>query len=852
MTLSTGARLGPYEIVALLGAGGMGAVYRARDARLGREVAVKVLPDELAGDPDRLRRFENEARAVAALSHPNILAIYDVGAHEAIPYLVTELLDGETLRERLDRGALRPRAATEMALQIAQGLAAAHHSGIVHRDLKPENVFLTRDGRVKLLDFGLAKPNERSAPGSEKTVSAPLTLPGTVMGTVGYMSPEQVRGEPTDARGDIFSFGAVLYEMLSGRRAFQRGSAAETMAAILKEEPPEVDAAIAGLPPGVDRLLRHCLEKAPDLRFQSASDLAFALQALGAPSGSSGVVSVRPARGGGRVWRAVALAAIPVAAVAGYLAHRPAPPSQPSFAPLTFHRGYIRMARFAPDGQTVAFGALWEGRPMQVHTGRTDTRVSQPLDPVGADLLAVSSRAEIAVGLDRTFPLPWVPTGTLARMPMLGGGAPREVAENVLDADFSPDGGDLAVSRQVGNGFRLEYPAGKALYENAGYISDVRFSPRGDLIAFMDHPVFGDDRGTVGVVDRSGAHRTLTPDYATEQGLAWSPDGREVWFTATESDEEMSLHAVDLSGHVRLLLRSFQRLKLQDVGRDGQLLITTEDIESDIRGGTIGQGDGPNLASFKWATARDLSADGRWAAINEFNAGNLSAYQIFLRGVDGAAPISLGLGAVIGLTADGRSVVSTMSGVAGDLRLIPVGAGEARSLVGENLVFTSGRPFPTGSRVMVVASDARRAVRTYVVDTAAGAPPRPITDEGVVGRLVSPDGTAILASAPDRSYLVVPVEGGQPRKVAGLTAQDRVVQWLADGHVLAFRPGRPTANIERVDVGSGTREPWLDLVPRDPSGVLSIAQVYSTRDGRRYLYEVRHVSSGLFAVTGVR
>src|SRR5215472_12572877 len=285
MTLAAGSKLGPFAIQAHLGAGGMGEVYRARDARLGRDVAIKVLPASFASDADRLRRFEQEARAVAALNHPNILAVHDIGAQDGTPYIVTELLEGRTLREQLDDGALPVRKALDYAEQISQGLAAAHGRGIIHRDLKPENVFCTKDGRVKILDFGLAKQAlspaaHAAATMSGETIPDAQTEPGQVMGTVGYMSPEQVRGAPADHRSDIFSLGAILYEMLSGKRAFKRDTAAETMTAILKEEPPELSGTNPSIAPGLDRIVHRCLEKEPAQRFQSASDLGYAIEAL--------------------------------------------------------------------------------------------------------------------------------------------------------------------------------------------------------------------------------------------------------------------------------------------------------------------------------------------------------------------------------------------------------------------------------------------------------------------------------------------------------------------------------------------------------------------------------------------
>ena len=285
-----GKRLGPYEIREKIGAGGMGEVYRAMDTRLGREVAVKVLPAGLSSDAERLRRFEQEARAAGLLNHPNILAIYDVGTHEGAPYVVSELLEGETLRARIGGTPLPPRKAIEYAVQAAQGLAAAHEKGLVHRDLKPENLFITQDGRVKILDFGLVKLTRPEPTGTALTnlpTTPVVTDPGAVVGTAGYMSPEQVRGRETDHRSDVFSFGAILYEMLTGRRAFRRDSAVETMNAVLKEDPPELLESNPNLPPGLDRVVRHCLEKNPAERFQSARDLAFDLEAIGESSGPS-------------------------------------------------------------------------------------------------------------------------------------------------------------------------------------------------------------------------------------------------------------------------------------------------------------------------------------------------------------------------------------------------------------------------------------------------------------------------------------------------------------------------------------------------------------------------------------
>jgi tetratricopeptide (TPR) repeat protein len=325
VTLAAGTKLGEYEVKSLLGAGGMGEVYRARDSRLGRDVAIKVLPSFVSSDPNRLRRFEQEARAAAALNHPNILAVFQMGTHGGAPYLVSELLEGETLREPIKRGRLAVRKAIDYGSQIARGLAAAHEKGIVHRDLKPENLFVTKDGRVKILDFGLAKLTQAQTD-SGHDMPGEGTEPGAVMGTVGYMSPEQVRGQTTDHRTDIFSFGAILYEMLAGKRAFQKPTSADTMSAVLNEDPPEISQVAANIPPALQRVVHRCLEKIPDQRFQSASDLAFALDASSASGGSAyPAMAAKAAAGAGKRWKAIvpAVAVVLALSVGGYFySHR--------------------------------------------------------------------------------------------------------------------------------------------------------------------------------------------------------------------------------------------------------------------------------------------------------------------------------------------------------------------------------------------------------------------------------------------------------------------------------------------------------------------------------------------------
>src|SRR5438552_1686137 len=577
MTLAAGTKLGPYEIVAPLGAGGMGEVYRARDTRLGREVAIKVLPGSFSKDPDRLRRFEQEARAASQLNHPDIVTVHDFGTYEDAPYAVQELLEGETLRERLRTGALPASKAVEYGIQVARGLAAAHEKGIVHRDLKPENLFLISDDRLKILDFGLAKLAAAEGPAAEQNglpAATQATAAGIVMGTLGYMSPEQARGQTVDGRTDIFALGAILYEMLSGASAFKRGSSADTMSAILKEDPPELPSD-SKVPPALDRIVRRCLEKQPNQRFQDASDVAFALEAL---SGTAthlvdAAVQTRPSP----LWTqrlvpALALvAAIAIGALADRRLFRSEGP-QPKFTAVTFRRGTVFKARFSPDGNSIYYAAAWDGNPIDVYVAGRDDPGARSLGVSGDPLLAVSRKGDLAILTHAQYLYQSSYVGTLARLPP-GGGSPRELLENVREADFAPDGETLAVVRAERGKNVLEYPVGHVLYETPGWISYMRISPDGNRVAFLDHNLISDDRGDVAVVDRNGKTTVLSHDWEGEGGLAWSPACKEVWFTATTSGSRLASLAVTLNGKERRVLAIPGGMTVLDMARDGRALV---------------------------------------------------------------------------------------------------------------------------------------------------------------------------------------------------------------------------------------------------------------------------------------
>ncbi|HLV86890.1 MAG TPA: serine/threonine-protein kinase [Candidatus Sulfotelmatobacter sp.] len=447
MALSAGSKVGPYEIIALVGAGGMGEVYRARDSALGRDVAVKVLPAAFSADAERLRRFKQEAQAAASLNHPNILTIYHIGEHDGAPYIASELLEGESLRQRLQAGPLQVRKVIDYGIQVARGLAAAHDKGIVHRDLKPENIFITKDGRAKILDFGLAKLTrpEQDGSGPDSQTLTGRSEPGFVLGTVGYMSPEQVRGQVAGPPSDLFSFGAVLYETLAGRRAFRGDTAADTMSSILKEDPPETAESNRQSSPALDRIIRHCLEKNPEERFQSARDIAFNLEALSSTSTTASMAAAPSSEKKSRLaFYAAVILAVLAAFAAGALLFGRRQKASAIYHRLTFREGTIQNARFSTDGQTFVYSASWDGNAPDVFTTRPQGPDSRALGLKGSTLLSVSRTGELAVmagthALEASFY-----KGTLARVP-LEGGAPREVQSNIQNAEWSPDGSALLI-----------------------------------------------------------------------------------------------------------------------------------------------------------------------------------------------------------------------------------------------------------------------------------------------------------------------------------------------------------------------------------------------------------------------
>jgi serine/threonine protein kinase/Tol biopolymer transport system component len=867
MTLSSGTRLGPFEILAPLGAGGMGEVYRARDSRLGRDVAVKVLSSEFAADADRRKRFEQEARSASALNHSNIVTIHDIGSQGDTIYIAMELVDGSTLRELLHAGALPTKKLLDFSFQMADGLAKAHAAGIVHRDLKPENVMVTKDGAVKILDFGLAKLLKLQNDETSNLPTAQATQAGTVLGTVGYMSPEQASGKQLDFRTDQFSLGSIFYEMATGKRAFQRGTTAETLTAIIREDTAPIPQLNAHVPAPYRWMVERCLQKDPEERYASTRDLARDVKGIrehlsevsASVSGevSGAVAPIAPAKK--RSIGGVVIGAIAILSALGagmLLQKRLVRTLPPSYQQITFGSGTIRAARFAPDGQTIVYSAAWDGTPLKLFLKHPSSPDSLPLELPSANLLSISPSGEMAIAVGCRSNHPGVCAGTLARA-ALTGGSPRDVAEGIQEADWAPDGATLMVVRDTGGKSRIEFPMGKVLYETSGHVSYARLSPKGDQIAFLDHPFPLDDAGTVAVIDLAGKKTSLAGKWASEGGLAWSPSGDEVWFTATEAGANRSLWAATLSGKLRVVTRVPGGLKLHDVARSGRVLLTRESPRVGILGILQGDEREREMSFLDYSFAADISPDARVLLFDEEGEAGGANYTVFLRKSDRSPVVRLGEGNAMAISPDGKWALSMAPTPNSPFRLLPTGTGEPRSLAIEGVSPEQAAAWLPDSRGIVFAgSEPGHHLRLYV-QSIEGGKPRAISSEGIIATLpgfaVSQDGKVVAAIGPDRKGILFPVDGGQPRSIAAIEEGEAPLRFSPDGRFLyLWKRGDVPARIVRLEIENGRREVWKNLIPVDPSGVERISNVLVTPDGKGYAYCFTRLLSDLFVVEGLK
>ncbi|MGA8030535.1 MAG: protein kinase [Bryobacteraceae bacterium] len=842
-----------------LGEGGMGEVWRARDERLSRTVAIKILPSDVADDPSRRVRFEQEARALAALNHPNIVTVYDVGQDEGRAYIVSELVEGESLRSVLDRGPLPVRKAIEVAVQMAEGMAAAHALGIVHRDLKPENAMMTRGGQVKLLDFGLAKQTITTS--GDKTSTMALSEPGMVMGTVGYMSPEQVRAEPVDARSDIFSFGCVLYEMIAGQRAFRAGSSIETMHAILNAEPPELENEQARMPAALGTIVRRCLEKRPEQRFQSASDLAFALRSIAGTS-MSGVqpAILAPPAARKKTWRWA------IAAVVGgmflftagfWMRNRTVDRQRAEFQRVTFRKGYVTAARFTSDGRNIVYAANWDGTHSSIYLTVPGSAESRDLNlPADAELMSVSSKEEIAF---LTAPFGDYGTGTLA-VGSISGGQMRPMLEGVLAADWAPDGSSMAVLRRVNGVNRLEYPIGTVLVDKILWpLWMIRISPDGSRVAYAG---FASGRRVgITMVDRARKQQflgTVSGHNSTGENssLSWTRNGDEIWFRSFNSGEPGTVFSIDTKGRHRTVVALPSRVSFYDISKDGQALLSTGALQLGILGEASDGATERDLSCLDSGSLRGISDDGQLIVANI--AGQAGGWKgsIYVRKTDGSPAVRIGDGQASGLSPDGKWISGYVVNEAGERRwvLIPTGPGEELSIKVPGMGEANVMGWLDGDQRYLVFGRPHNQLQCLAFDARSGKV-QPVCPEGIpdsVLIIVSPDRKQVLSAGPHGGWFAYPVDGGTAQEVHGIGSDEVPVAWRADSRSLYIRPRREDEKripVSIVDIATGRRSPWKQIQPSQP--VVEIHDLYITPDGRAYAYNFVTMQSDLYVARGV-
>ena len=666
-------------------------------------------------------------------------------------------------------------------------------------------------------------------------------------------------------RSDIFSLGAVLYEMVTGRRPFHGTSDFSIASAILVKDPEPISTLQPLTPPALERTIRVCLAKDPDARWQSAGDLCKELRWIAEGGSHSGIGmpiavparrAIRPGIKRNIAWILTAIfAAVALAALLPLGISRRAP-EQLAFHQLNFEREAVFQAAFAGK-DTVVFSAATSGNTPQIFAVRPDYPEPKPLGPPGMQLLAVSSKGELAVLMNAKYVWFRLFTGTLARMP-LDGGAPREIQEAVRQADWSPDGEQLAIIREVGSKDRLEYPIGHVLREVSGYMSDVRVSPRGDRIAYFEHPRKWDDRGSVNIIDLAGNNFVLSDGYWSERGLTWSPNGEEVLFSASQSGGSFTVYAVTLAGRRRIAYQAPGGLTIQDVARDGRWLANRLDYRyaaivhtPNAAGRDRVKGGAPDedrdLSWLNTSHVRALSQDGSVLLFAETGLG--TNYAVCLRKTDGSPVVRLGEGWPADLSADGKFVLAVVQSHPPRLVVYPTGAGATRQFKrGEIENYATAEWFRDGNRVLINGNEPGKGTRFYVQDLGeSGSVPRPVTPEGTHDGRLSPDGKLILALGPEGKYSLYPITGGDPQPVPELTEADTLAHWSADGRsVLVYRRAQIPCRLERVDLATGRRTLFKEFAPADRTGLLSMREIFVTDDLRSYAYTAYYQVSSLF------
>lgn len=843
-----------YRIERELGAGGMATVYLAEDLKHDRKVAVKVLKPELAVAIGA-ERFLAEIKTTANLQHPHILALHDSGEVNGTVFYVMPFVEGEALRDRLDREKQLPiDDALLIAGEVADALQYAHERGVIHRDIKPENILLQR-GHAVVADFGIALAASKSG-GSR------MTETGMSLGTPTYMSPEQAMGaREVDARTDIYSLGCMLYEMLAGEPPFVGPTAQSIVAKVMTEAPRSLASQRHTVPDNVDAAVRTALEKLAADRFASAAKFASALRdtngvprRVGASTQRDTAATSRGARA--RRWAIAAVfgaASLTAVYLLGRASNTPGGYTDAGIVQRTFRASPIFVARYTANGDAFVYSAADIGSSPRIFSVAVAFPEPRAVSDTGTNLLAVSSKDEMAVLVHTKYEHHSVFTGTLARMPV-GGGAPRELLTNVTDADWSPDGTQLAVVHDVDGKSRLEYPIGTTLYESPGQLTHVRVAPDGQRVAFLEHPERGDDRGFVSLIDAAHKHQQLTPTDGANaiEGLAWTRDGERLVYSATIAGEALQLHEISASAVRIRRLPNTGSVTIHDIASDGRWLVTRDDQIRRTFTRPPTRDTELNISFLGGSIGPIMSGDGAQVAFSDVSSFGGNTYSTMIRASDGSAAIRLGEGFLLAFSRDKQWVLSNLPSTPVKLMMHPTGAGTSRQLDhGEFESITDADFLGDGSQIVMCGNEPKHALRCYVRSTADGTAAatalRPITGDGVRYAIGSPDGQFIIGSSASGEFHRYSVRDGSAQPVPGLQPNDELLRFRPDGRAIwVRRTGEQPARLEEVDLATGARRSLGVSIASPRRGTLRVGFVTFADDPHAYAYSQTESASDVF------